>query len=544
MFWRIIRPQYWIADRRLRQADKRVVIVIIVALSLGGQWVYNQYVPQLVALATNTAAPLIIANMLLSGIYLFMMLGLLGIDDLLRQLFLSPEMELLFVAPIPQRILFAVKLWQGSRVIVRPALIYAAVLLGFGAARGVALLYYPLVLGLVIGVALLVTAVLITLVLLLARRLPPQRVRAWLPLVLALLPALLAFSYSSVLNWLAAQTVWLEGVAQALMMPLHLLPALGVVAALALAATVVAYRTFCASFLLGWNQLQSVPTAAKEKRAVETAVFPAAPSTYPRLRRLPAPLRHFAPKEWLILRRSPQRLTGLFIGFVPIMLILLPLLFSERKNDPQWQPFFFWMLLVLALFFAYLPIMNETLPALPREGRRLALLRVAPVDTAVWLWHKFWALFWTLSLLIWVGAVLGLALVWRLAVWQVGVIIATLIWTLLLAAALFYALGALFGPLTGDDDTARPSGLAVLLAMGAYMLLAMLVLITAVWLLGQWQPESATVAMIRPFATLHWLLAPAPITGWLLLGGQATAVALIAAVWQLARRRLAHWEES
>lgn len=544
MFWRILRPRYWIADRRLRQADKRVLIVIFVAFGLGGQWAFDQLGPQMAALAAAAAAPLLLANMLLGGLYLFLLVALLGVNDLLRQLFYAPEMELLFVAPIPRRTLFAVKLWQGSRVILQPALVYAAVLLVFGAARGAPLIYYPLVLGLVVGVALLVTAVLIALVLLLARRLPLKGVRAWLSLSLALLPAALALSYSPVLGWLSAQTGLLNSVAQALVTPLRLLPALGVVAALALAAVVVAYRAFFASFLLGWNRLQSAPAAAKGDGGKETAVFPVA--SFPLLRRLPAPLRPFAPKEWLTLRRSPQRLTGLVAMFAPILLILFPLLFSERRNDPQWQPFFFWVLLVATLVFACIPIMNETLPALPREGRRLALLRVAPVDTAVWLRRKFWGLPWPLALLVWVGVVLGLALLWRLAAWQMGVIAAALIWTLLLAAALFYALGALFSPLTGADDDAGASGLATLLAMGGYALLASLTLATVIWLLGQWRPQSGAAAMLQPFAqsgVLRWLLTPGATTGWLLLGAGATAVALIAALWRLARRRLEQWEE-
>ncbi len=546
MFWRIVRPRFWIADRQVRRLDKRVLLLGVLLLGFGGQWVYDRLAPYLVDLATTTDAPLLVANMLLSGIYLFLLVGMLGLDDLLQQLFLSPEMELLFVAPIPLRTLFAVKLWQGSRVVLWPALAFAVVLLGFGAARGVPPVYYPLMVVLVVGVALLVTAALITFVLLLARRLPPRRVHAWLPLGLALLPAALAFSYNPVMGWLTGQTVWLNRIALALTHPVRLLPLVGGTAVLALAFSVAAYRTFAASFVLGWNQLQSVPVTVKEEPGAETAVPAPIALSHSWLNRLPAPLRYFAPKEWRMLRRSPQRLTGLLTAFLPIAIIFLPLLLSDRRRDPAWQPFFFWLLLVIALAFAYVTILNETLPALPREGRRLALLRLAPVKTAVWLRHKFWGLPWPLVLGVWGLVLLVLALLWRMAVWQVVVIAAALGWTLLLTAAFFYALGALFGPLTGTDDDAKVPGLATLLALGGYILLALLTLATAIWLVALWQPQSATVAVLRPFAAstvLGWLLTPSPIAGWVLLAGQGTAGALILVLWRLARRRLANWEE-
>jgi hypothetical protein len=360
---------------------------------------------------------------------------------------------------------------------------------------------------------------------------------------LGLLPAALAFSYSPVMGWLAQQAAWLDGIAQALMQPLRLLPLTGLVTGFAAGLVLLAYRTFAANMMLGWNQLHSVPLAAQLDDA-ETAVVPPSPLPNPVWRYFPAPLRCFMLKEWRSFRRSPQRLTGLFTAFLPIVIVLLPLLLSARRSDPQWRPFFFWLLLVVALTFAYVTILNETLPALPREGRRLALLKMAPLATAVWLRHKFWGLPWPLTLLIWMGVLLALGLFWRLAAWQVGALAVTLGWTLLLAAALFYGLGALLGSLEGEDDDAKMSGTAVLLALGGYVLLALLTLATTIWLLARWQPESAVVEMIRPLATgvLGRLFAPSPVMGWALLAGQGTAVALILGVWRLARLRLVQWE--
>ena len=64
MVWRILRPHYWILDRKVRTTNRYVVLALIVLLGFGGQWVFDNLIRDSFAILGSEQAVTAIASSL------------------------------------------------------------------------------------------------------------------------------------------------------------------------------------------------------------------------------------------------------------------------------------------------------------------------------------------------------------------------------------------------------------------------------------------------------------------------------------------------
>jgi len=95
MVWKILRPHYWILDRRVRATNRFIVVGLIVLLLAAGQWTYANLVRGNLALLSSDQAPSFIASSLPMGLFVLLLFALLGMGDIMHQLYLAPDLDLL-----------------------------------------------------------------------------------------------------------------------------------------------------------------------------------------------------------------------------------------------------------------------------------------------------------------------------------------------------------------------------------------------------------------------------------------------------------------
>ena len=145
MIWKILRPHFWILDRRVRKMNRLILIGLFLVLWFGGMWVYNNLIRDNLALLNSDQAVASIASSLPQGFFFLLLFAILGVGDVIHQLYLVSDLELLMVAPLSYRTIYAVKLLQCSRATFIPAFGLGAVFLAFGLAREAAVSYYLLI---------------------------------------------------------------------------------------------------------------------------------------------------------------------------------------------------------------------------------------------------------------------------------------------------------------------------------------------------------------------------------------------------------------
>ena len=241
-------------DRSVRRLNRFVVGALFLLLGLGGNWLYNSFLLPNLALLNSEEAVMAVASFLPLGIFVFLLFGLLGVGDVMHQLYLAPDLELLMVAPVPYRSILAVKLLQSSRALLIPALGFAAFLLALGLARQAGAAYSVLVVLLLLAAMLLVAALIMILVILLARWVPARRTRTWIPVALALLMFSLVLIQQPFTEWLFERASWVAFLTEALLNPAQLGMLVAGLGGLALVTGLAAYWLFHTSFREGWNR--------------------------------------------------------------------------------------------------------------------------------------------------------------------------------------------------------------------------------------------------------------------------------------------------
>ena len=151
MIWKILRPDYWILNRRLRAMNPVVLIGAILVLGFVGWLIYDNLVSAVLELLNTDEAVTVIASSLPMGLIFLLLIAMLGVGDVLHLLYVAPDMELLLTAPVSYRTIFLVKLLQCSRATLIPALGFGAFLLALGLAREAAASYYLLIVLLILA---------------------------------------------------------------------------------------------------------------------------------------------------------------------------------------------------------------------------------------------------------------------------------------------------------------------------------------------------------------------------------------------------------
>ena len=114
--WRILRAQFWMLARRLRQSSsggRAVSIGLVGCLFVGGGWAYGKLVD---ALSTEQGL-MMSAPLMLMGLVLLLFFTVVGLGDTLRRLYLASDLELLLAAPLSHWAIFAAKLLECSQMV-------------------------------------------------------------------------------------------------------------------------------------------------------------------------------------------------------------------------------------------------------------------------------------------------------------------------------------------------------------------------------------------------------------------------------------------
>ena len=525
MFWKLVRPQFWLLDRRVRTLPRWVVPVAIMALILGGQWVYNHWLQeQLAVLATAEGASLVVTS-LPSLVFVLLLAAVFGLGDTLHHLYLAGDLELLLIAPVPSWNVFAYKLLQCSRSTWLPALLSAGLLLALGVGQSAPPAYYLLALLLVVQLTLWATGLTILAVLLLGRWLPPGKLRVGLPLALLVLLMLLLPLQQPMMLWLAARAGRIETLAQILLDPARL-ALLDLLLALPAAATLAgANLVFDRAFHEGWSRFLTRPASRPAVRL----------GWLYRLPLFPARWRPLMVKDWQLLLREPQGLIGLAQPLVMAAMLGSMAFLGGEAIQLLW----FWLLLCfLALFLMFAG--NTATTSMALEGRNLALLRAAPLAAVDWMRTKFWAT-WPLIALPWLVVLLLLGLLLGLAPRPVVELILLALLGVAAGDRLALAAAARWMNFTAENPSKRLPGPATLLVLAGSGIYTALNVALMLWVEIHLAPAGMLATQLRSLTAAGWLHSA---SGWLpLILGQAVFWVLVSFLWAAGLRRLDRYEK-
>lgn len=535
MLWKLWRARIWIWDRQLkslpRQTRNIVVVGTATVLVWAGSWAYGQ----LLALLRAGEGAVSLAGFVPGALVLLLLFTLIGLADTLNRLYLSDEMEVLLVAPIPPFILFVAKVLESSAALWVPGALLIAVLAGLGQVQHAPVLYYPLAIGSLLSVIGLLTLAGMTLVMLLARFVPPRRARSLLPAALLLVTLLGVAGQRVLVTQVAQFETLVSNLEMATQTPAKLGPILAILVGALLIAGWGSFFVFQRAFYHGWSGLQERATRTTRPRGIRNLLVRS--SKY-----FPSPVATVVRKEWATLFRDPQR--WLNIVTVPSMLVvlLLPLL-SGRNVLAQLS---FWFLLVYGGTFGISAAQGLSLPALAYEGRNIHLLRSSPFSLRTLLKGKFWAL-WVPTILFWAVVYLGLGLYSGLPLWQSLIAATVIAYNLAGASALGLGISAL-GTNFESQDPRRSLTPAVawggILVIAVFMLMGTLLAILAmIQLLPQSTPVQTLSQALDSFESLSWLFEKrGQVVLALLVTIQAAVWIAIRRLWTVSARCLEQWE--
>jgi hypothetical protein len=529
-FWKVIRPTYWMLDRRVRATDRRIVIGAVIVLGLGGQWLVGVLQGQ-ESLLAGDRGDAIAALAVVFGSLFTLLLAFLNVNTVLYQLYLAPDLDLLMVAPIPRPVVFGVKLLQCSPGAVLPAILIGIVLAWFGMARDVGAAYYALLALLLLAMVVLVTSMVMGVVLLFTRAIPAARLRTWIPVILALVPLVFVFGQQRFTAWFSGQTALHGTIARALIRQQDLVPIAGGGVVLATASCLAVYHVFNKAFDEGWNRYREVSPVPARSRGVSawTPPFPARP-------------RPVMAKEWLEIRRDPHSLLNLLQPAILVVLFLVP--FAGRDAVDLVRPIFFWFMLIFVPWFIGVAALGIAMTAIIREGPNLALLRVAPTAMGAVLRGKLYTT-WGVMLIPWTVVLAATGVLLRFAGWQIVLLLAAAIVSLVCMTLVTIGLGALRADFAARDMMKRISAGVRYVMIALNALYAGWLFATMAWLIAHGFPESDSFKVIEVFQDLppvRALLSDAVWVPLLLAAGHVLAWVGLGRLWAAAVRRLEELE--
>jgi hypothetical protein len=530
MIWRIVRPQFWVLDRRVRQLPRIAIPLGVLLLGWGGQWVYNRFLQDKLAILSSEQGTAAIASFLPTLLFVFIFAAVLGLADILYQLYLASDLELLMAAPVPNSAIFVVKLMQCSRVTLLPAILSGGLLTALGLARQAPAPYFLFAWLMLLGAMGTTTAAMMSLVILLGRWIPAQRARSWLPVALTLASMALIPLQQPIIRWLLGQSGLIAFLTRTLveLQPLALLTA--GFGGMTVLTGLIAYRIFDQAFYNGWNRFQEVPSRRRVRRRSVLPVL---------TRPLPSPFRFVLVKEWLVLGRTPQGLLNLA---QPLVMSTVVVTFGFAAGSTM-RPALFWMLLLFLGF--YLTFSGGTVQtAVALEGRNLALMQSAPVKASTVLQGKFWAT-WLPGALIWSSILLVIGLLFEFPHWQIALLVGTTLWGMSGASLAAAAVSAWTMNFTEQDPRRRLPAPAYWLIMGLSLIMAALTITGALWLVAHLLPQSDLTVQLQAlagFGVVRALVTDSVGPPLILLGGQLAFGIGVRALWVAGVRRLEHYE--
>ena len=538
MIWKILRPQYWIFDRKVRSTHRAIVIALLVLVPVGGQWIYNNLIRDNLALLGSEQAMAAVASLFPSILFAILLFAILGIGDVMHQLYLSSDLELLMTAPIHGRTIFLVKLFQCSRALLIPVLGFSVLLALLGLARNTGPIYYLFIVIFLLAAMIMATSVVMIMVILLARLIPPQKVRSWMPVDIILVSMAIALGQQSANRWFLTQENLLGYIAEAIANLEQMALVVATVWVLSLAVSIFAYQIFDRAFHEGWDRLREVPTLRAPSPITRRS------GAFSRLlNRLPVPLRFFMVKEWLELRRDPRGLIALAQPLIMVVVVFGPYLISGN-NAEALLPILFWsMVMFLTMYVSFAPV-GSHLMAIAHEGRNFALLRSAPVSIAEVLKGKYWARL-VPMVLSWEGILLIVGLWLQLPVWQIIFLMCITILGLTGASAITTAISGIKVDFSVEELKQRVPTLMSYVIIGVNLIFTLLTVVLSTWVIYQLYPESGVVIVIRTVlenSVVGWFFHPTFGPPIILLGALGVFAVGVRMLWGAAIHRLEEWE--
>ncbi len=501
MMWQILKPHYLMLDRKLRAVNRYVIILVLAVLLFVGEWLYKLLLGGSLAALTSDA---ILINLLLAGLAGAVLLMLLDISHILYQLFETPELEILTVNPVPYHDIYALKLLQSGRAMLLPGLYLAGLLIFAGVERGASPVFYPAILVTLLSLLILIAAGMMSLVLLVSRLIPPKRLRSGIYLIFTFLPLLFVLLQLNTSLQFSAQ---LEILATQIMNPLLLMLIMLAVSGL---VVFLAFQVFTHTFQEGRTRYQTVYASRERRRGKQST--------------------RWLVKEWSSLRRDTRQLVGFSQPLMFIALLLLPRL-RGSEIAAGFQVIVFWLALLLsAQLIVVMP--NLAVDLLVREGRNIGLLRTQPINAAMVMKVKLWAV-WLPQALIWGLCIVALAIAYSFAVWQ-----AVFIWVTCVLGLIGSQLSALgLAAECADFNAERVPRGASLVIVGISVFWAAVVSTSAMWIVWHGLPKNDVSVIFSALninlASQLWLILPVLLLALLALAHH---------LWRRGSRRLSQWE--
>ncbi|MBN2002548.1 MAG: ABC transporter permease [Anaerolineae bacterium] len=535
MLWNLLRVHLWIERRLFLQGPlwrRLVSTTLLLGMGAGTLWVYKTLVQVFRAGEGLFNLAAFVPTVLVMLIFFLMA----GLADTLQRLYLSSDMDLLMVAPIPSHILYVGKLLLCSQSLWLPAFFLGAVLMALGQGQSAPLLYFPLALCLLLALLLFLTVSGVAIVIGLARIVPPKQARNLIP-VLLMLVSLISIGGQ---QFLARSLVQMEGLMSALAAATLEIPRFATVAGIAVAGALLwamaGYGLFVGAFYRGWlGMRESAPKrvrGAGKRRDVADLM----------LRFFSPLMRQLLLKDLRIMMRSPRQWVDLFI--IPVMMLVL--LFPMLKPDSAFHAIGFWVLLVYSGLFMVNASQGTGLIAMAEEGPNFALLRASPVSPSTFLWAKFLvkclppALIWTV-----VYIVAGLLVKFTLA--QVAVLMLFMLWCMAGTTFLGLAIGARSTRFNVENIKLRITQLAAWGEIGLSLVFILAVFLSFSVGILQFAPQSGSAQAARQalvgFPPSAWLFersAMAIVIAGLV--GQGLVLTFGWRLWRGAVHHLKTWE--
>ncbi len=537
MIWKILRPHFWMLDRRVRQTNRALVIGLIAALAFLLQWLWTNLLRDKLHDLPPEQIVGFIAQFMPMALLLLLMFALLGISDVIHQLYLASDMDLLTVAPIPQLSIFLAKMLQCSRATWIPSLILGAIFFSLGFVQSAALGFFLLIALVLLMGMVLATAATMILVMGLARILPARFARSWLPVAISMAVFVLMFGQQWLAQWFSTQAgfiVFLTEVPENLgQLALFVLGAAGT----ALLSGFVAYRVFDTAFHEGWDRLREVPVRSKPTTVRRRGV--------PRLARLlPQPLRSLLVKEWQELRRDPEGLLNIAIPILLVLgMVLLPIMVSGNARETL-QPLLFWFLLMVIAIFGGMLSVGIGMMSVAREGRKMALLRSTPIPMGDMLKAKYWAT-WIPMASSWLVILIVSGVVLTLPGSQIGVLVGIAIWGMSGASLATLTIGSLKIDFEAEELKQRVPVIVSYLVMALNGVFMLLTIGAGIWLIIRLLPDSSVAFVVRMLSgssAVGWLISEELWIPIALVGSQVAFWLGMKLLWNAAVRRLESWE--
>jgi ABC-2 type transport system permease protein len=470
-----------------------------------------------------------------------------SLSSAFHHLFLSGDLELLLVSPVPSRSLFGLKVLEIWRDSIHVLLFQAAALYGFGQTLRLPASYY--VAALLIGVLLTLAASALgaTLTLVVARVrfgesiLGVSRLVAillFLPVGVLSVPALgigrnrvsLVLTQTDVnavtdqLRAIGPPPMWAPTTWAAHVLLGDEAAALSFTLLLAMVAVVciVSELAFDVLFAGGWERVRYTSPRGSGRRTRWRLALGAAPS---------GPIAGILQKDWRTLVRDPRWRTGALVSLLALGLPVM-VLFASDPLARSAHLFRFWFGMLPVPYLAYLFGSQQGASTLAYEGRNLALLRAAPVGMGRIMLAKVLGGLAVVLLVTW-AATIGLGLSHAGEPLEIGLALAAATW-LAVGATIVSVAGA---SLTADFEADNPQRRVGCLGTIVTSALSLSFFVTNTGLLLWWVLRS--VLRLPPP-----LLGLAPFVDWGLPVLALISVAAIVFAWRTGMQRLSGWESS